>query len=139
MEHPGNTNSLSPDNCRAPFMISTARGESGTRCSRRVFVRAAGIVHVPLVKSTSDQRAPSTSPVRAAVKMRNSKASFAISPISLSRKVLHEGRYVGVRHGGMVRVTTILVRQDSREAVHRVVAGAMAGTLRPVEDEANAP
>ena len=56
------------------------RGDSGTRCSRPAFIRSAGTVQTS--PSISSQCAPSTSPVRAAVRMANSKASFTSSPAS---------------------------------------------------------
>jgi hypothetical protein len=75
-ERPGNKKSLPADSSLARLRISTARGGSGTRCSRLVFVRAAGMVHIAPPKSISSRRAPSTSPVRAAVRIRNSEREF---------------------------------------------------------------
>ena len=57
---PGNTNeppSPSPS-AFASLRISTARGASGTRCSRFAFILSAGIVHVLASRSTSAQVAP---------------------------------------------------------------------------------
>ena len=50
--------------------------ERGTRCSLRIFIRAAGIVQRAFSKSISSQVAPGTSPDRAAVSARNLNASF---------------------------------------------------------------
>ena len=50
-----------------------AGSDSGTLCSLAAFMRAAGTVQRACVLSISDQRAPITSPVRAAVRMANRK------------------------------------------------------------------
>ena len=75
----GNTNSDRGACALAPARISRARPDSGTRCSRRLFIRSAGIVHTPSSKSNSFQRAPRTSPDRQAVSTRNSNPSFTVS------------------------------------------------------------
>ena len=62
---------------RASRRTSSARADSGTRCSRLAFIRCAGIVHVAAAKSISSQLAYRTSPDRHAVSTRNSKASTA--------------------------------------------------------------
>jgi hypothetical protein len=59
-------------------------GDNGTRCSRPAFMRSAGIVQTFEIKSISDHLAPSASPERAAVRIRNSKASAAIASRSRS-------------------------------------------------------
>ena len=48
--------------------------DSGTRCGWPAFMRGAAIVHMPASRSTSRQRAPITSPDRAAVRIANSSA-----------------------------------------------------------------
>ena len=55
---------------------SSARGESGTRCSLPAFMRSAGIVHTAPSRSICSHRALRTSPERAAVSTRNSNASI---------------------------------------------------------------
>ena len=73
---PGNTKSF----CRIAFSRFTmvnAAVDSGTLCSRPAFMRLAGTVHILFSKLISSQRAPSTSPVRAAVKIANSSARAA--------------------------------------------------------------
>ena len=59
--------------------MASARADSGTRCSRCAFMRAAGTVQVLSSKSISFQRAPITSPVRAAVRIKNSSPRAAIA------------------------------------------------------------
>ena len=54
-----------------------ARGESGTRCSRPAFIRSAGTVHVAASMSISVHVANRTSPARAAVSTKYSKASLS--------------------------------------------------------------
>src|SRR5262245_5542818 len=66
-------------NRRSPFRgidlrISTAAVVKGTRWSRFIFMRTAGIVQVAHLRSISDHLAPIDSCVRAAVRMVNSKA-----------------------------------------------------------------
>lgn len=41
-----------------------------------LFIRSAGIIHIALSQSTSDQSAPLTSPDRAAIKVKNNSACF---------------------------------------------------------------
>jgi len=76
----GNTNSLS----RTFAMRSStamAAVDNGIRCSRPlfrlVFMRAAGTVHRRVRRSISSHRAPRASPVRAAVRIVNSRARAA--------------------------------------------------------------
>ena len=73
---PGNTKSevLASE---SPFTIASARLDSATRCSRRAFIRSAGIVQSPASRSNSDHCAAKTSFVRVAVKIANSSASAA--------------------------------------------------------------
>ena len=73
---PGNTSPDSSLNPAASASTSSARFESGTRCSRFAFMRSAGTVHVAPARSISSQVALRTSPERAAVSTRNSSASF---------------------------------------------------------------
>ncbi len=61
-----------------------AAAVSGTLCSRPAFMRPAGIVQRPASRSTSDQTAPRTSPLRAAISVRNSRARAAIPSRSRS-------------------------------------------------------
>ncbi len=60
--------------------LSTANAweESGTRCGRPAFMRSAGTVQIAVRRSISRHRAPSVSPVRAAVRIVNSNASAPI-------------------------------------------------------------
>ena len=59
--------------------IARAGADSGTRCSTPAFIRSAGMVQIPASRSISDQRAPSASPERAAVRIVNSSARAAIA------------------------------------------------------------
>ena len=68
-------------------MIATARSESGTRCSLLPFIRPAGTVHILAVKSISAHVAPTVSPVRAAVRIVNSRA-FAETPSRLRNSMM---------------------------------------------------
>lgn len=74
-ERPGNTKELPAASSRARVRIARLGSLKGTRCSRLAFIRVAGTVHNRLVTLISFQRAPSTSPTRAAVRVKNSKAS----------------------------------------------------------------
>ena len=74
---PGNTSCTGSDpKCLISSRIASARGESGTLCSRRAFIRSAGIIHTSL--AISAQQALRTSPERAAVKIANSSAPAAM-------------------------------------------------------------
>jgi hypothetical protein len=53
---------------------SIAATDNGTRCSRRCFVWADGLVQTPARRSNMSQRAPSTSPRRAPVSIRSRMA-----------------------------------------------------------------
>ena len=55
---------------------SSARPQSGTRCSRFAFIRAAEIVHTAPTVSISSHVANRTAPDRAAVSTTNSNASL---------------------------------------------------------------
>ena len=78
---PGNTRSLSRGSaCRS----ATAGGARGTRCSAAAFIRSAGTVHTACLRSISDQWAPITSPVLAAVRIINSKARAEVRSVDLS-------------------------------------------------------
>ena len=57
---------------------ASAAAVSGTRCSRLPFIRSAGTVHTFDLRFISSQRAPITSPVRAAVRIVNSSALAAM-------------------------------------------------------------
>ena len=72
----GNTSGLPSARDRAASRTSSARGLSGTRCSRFIFMRSAAMVHTRPVVSISSHVASRTSPDRAAVKTRNSNASL---------------------------------------------------------------
>ena len=54
----GNTEPRPFSSCRARSRISTARGDSGTRCSSFAFMRSAGAVQLAISASTSCHRAP---------------------------------------------------------------------------------
>ena len=74
---PGKTNSLRRE-APSSFSTATARDESGTRCSRSLFMRSAGTTHSRSPKSNSFHRAPRASPVLAAVRITNSSARGVI-------------------------------------------------------------
>ena len=59
---------------RASCNISKAALLRGTRCWRFAFIRDAGTVHTDWSKSISDHSAPRTSPLRAAVRIKNLSA-----------------------------------------------------------------
>ena len=63
---------------RISSRIAIACGDKGTRCPRPAFMRSAGTVQSRSAMLISSQRAPIASPVRAAVKMANSRARPAI-------------------------------------------------------------
>ena len=88
----GNVDGLHPLKDRA-----SARSLNGTRCSLPAFIRSAGTVQTLADRSISLQRAPMTSPVRAAVRMANSSARAA-KP-SCSRKSVKKCRYEQHRAG----------------------------------------
>ena len=81
---PGKRYGLPAESAFARFRIASARGASGTRWFAPAFMRAPGMVHV-LASSISAHVARSTSLVRVAVRIRNSKASLTDSPASASR------------------------------------------------------
>ena len=83
----GNTHSERRACALASARTSSARHDSGTRCSRRPFIRFAGIVHSPPSMSISSHRVPRTSPDRQAVSTRNSVPSFTESRASDCRTV----------------------------------------------------
>ena len=72
----GNTSGLPSASERAASRTSNARGLSGTRCSRFIFMHSAGTVHTRPAVSISSHVASRTSPDRAAVSTRNSNASL---------------------------------------------------------------
>ena len=59
------------DSCK----ISQARDDNGTRCSFPVFVRAAGMIQVRFLRSTSSHVIKRASPLRVAVKTKKLKAT----------------------------------------------------------------
>ena len=66
----------------SPLRVSKtwmAASDSGTRCGRSDFMRAAGICQMRVVRLISDQGARRTSSVRMAVRMANSKARAAVA------------------------------------------------------------
>ena len=73
---PGNTSPDPSFSSTAAASTSSARFDSGTRCSRFAFMRSASTVHVAPSRSISSQLALRTSPERDAVSIRNSSASF---------------------------------------------------------------
>ena len=54
--------------------------DNGWRCSRPLFIREPGIVHVRAARSISSHCAPRASLLRLAVRTRSSKHSFVASP-----------------------------------------------------------
>ena len=75
------TKMASPLRRRSAFRIATAASLSGTVCGWPVFILSPLTDHVFVCMSTSDQSAPVTSLVRAAVKMVNCNAKL----LTLSR------------------------------------------------------
>ena len=82
-------------------MISIQRGESGTRCSRAAFMRDAGMAQTFLSRSISSQLAPSTSLVRHAVRIANSKARAAIAGRRQRSSMKAGTRHTKARCGGL--------------------------------------
>jgi hypothetical protein len=80
-------------------MTARAAVESGTRCSRPAFIRAAGIVQVQPSLDISSHVAPITSLVRAAVSIKNSRASNRLNKIGASHV---QGHQVGFLYGNRV-------------------------------------
>src|SRR3546814_7664768 len=82
---PGKTYPSVPSFAIAP-MISIARDESGTRCSRPAFIRLGGMVQIFFSMSISSHVAPSNSPERRSEEhtselqslLRNSYAVFGL-------------------------------------------------------------
>ena len=66
-----------PSSLGSDCKISMHRSDNTTRCSRPFLTRPFGINHVFSVRLISDHRAPTVSPVRAAVRMVNSSANAA--------------------------------------------------------------
>lgn len=64
---------------------SSARVDSGTRCSRPDFILSAGMVQTPACRSTSLQVASRASPDRVAVKIVYSSSSFVAVPAADAR------------------------------------------------------
>ena len=79
--------------------ICRARADSGTRCSRPPFIRAAGIVQSFALRSISAHRAPNTSPDRLAFKMLNSNASGTASRFRRSATPMQARHHMGARQG----------------------------------------
>ena len=61
---PGNTSAPPPVTSRASFRIATACVDSGTACSRFIFMRLAGMRHTPASRSISAHAAWRSSPGR---------------------------------------------------------------------------
>ena len=116
--------------------VDSAGADSGTRCSFPAFMRSAGIVHTAPLRSISDQRAPITSPVRAAVRIANSSAR-ALTP-SLAQ-LGHEGRelaHTAGPDGCWTPAHLAAVRQELVEMpapARRVLAFPISPRLRPIE------
>ena len=92
---------------RRAFRVSPAHGsDSGTRCARPAFIRAAGIVQTFVAMSISDQRAPRTSPERVAVRMQNSKAIAACA--SRSRSLATKAGTSRIGHRRMMAARELL-------------------------------
>lgn len=108
--------------------ISQARDDNGTRCSLPVFVRAAGMIHVRFFRSTFSQVINRASPLRVAVKIKNSKHRMVDGCAWLARTVsmavrtsswgmAFEGVGFGERHRDRLHriVSTIPLRHGPRQ------------------------
>jgi hypothetical protein len=95
---PGNTQSpaLGFRNGATAFRTAEAASDSGTLCSARAFMRVAGTLQTAAFMSTSDHRAPMTSPVRAAVKIAKCEGrhSFLAPDLCHKRAISSHGREV---------------------------------------------
>ena len=97
----GKTRSESAESSIARLMIDTATSGSGTLCWRIAFVRSAGIVHTRVSRSVSDLRAPRTSPVRVAVRIRSRRAggkSHCQNPLRQGVQRTRAPRHMASRH-----------------------------------------
>ena len=88
------TASRPPGKMKSPWRTFTrslrmaiAASDSGTRCSLSAFMRSAGTVQSLLVKSISSHVAQNVSPLRAAVRMVNSKARARCRLSSVARSL----------------------------------------------------
>src|SRR5262245_42885754 len=80
-------NTCSPLRRGSACKIANARSPKGIRCSRLAFILVAGIVHVRLMKSNSDQVALRVSEVRVAQRIASSSARADAIAIA---QLLHE-------------------------------------------------
>ncbi len=94
----------SSSSSRARASTASAGSDIGTRCSAPAFMRLAGMRHSFALKSISLQVAPRASQLRAAVRIRNRKHSFAaidapVASIVSSAAVTVATRIRGGFHG----------------------------------------
>ncbi len=101
------------------------------------FIRDAGTVHSASASLISSHSAPSTSPVRAAVRIRNSKGKPGQLAGPRSTQARDEGGHFGVGQRRVMLVALGLLRQATLDAFDWIVASAMARRLRPVEHGAD--
>ena len=100
----GKTRPESSSSSRARASTASAGSDIGTRCSAPAFMRLAGMRHSFALKSISLQVAPRASQLRAAVRIRNRKHSFAaidapVASIVSSAAVTVATRIRGGFHG----------------------------------------
>ena len=128
----GNTSGLPPpSSVHAASRSSSARRLSGTRCSRFIFIRAAGMVYTWASMSISPTAPPEprrTSPDRAAVKTRNSNASFVPVHARDDRTRSIGPRDLAVRQRPHVLHQVALRTERRRDAVN---LGCRPGGLSP--------
>ena len=77
---PGNTSGWPLLSVRAAARIASARAHNGTRCSRWLFIRGAGMVHTCPSLSISSHRAPRASADRAAVPFVGTYRTLCLAP-----------------------------------------------------------
>ena len=131
----GKTSPSPRPSSRASASTSSALSESGTLCSRLDFMRAAGTVHVRASRSISSHRAPRTSPERAAVSTRNSKASRVPAPCPTRPHRRQRAIHPVMGQCPVVGFPGAILRQRRAQGVHRVVRAVSLGN-RPAHHRA---
>ena len=107
-----------PPSVRASSRTSIAWPLSGTRCSRRLFMRVAGTVQTPYVRSISSPRGQ---PHLAAVRTMNSNTSATTGSASDARTVSIAPCRLAMRQGLQVLRDGILGAKYRAEPVARIV------------------
>lgn len=97
--------------CSFSRLTSNSTGaDNATRCASFAFIRLAGTVQTPNFRSNSSNIAPRTPPLRAAVRLRKSRAAARGFALLECRDAC-----VAPRHRGLVLLLGILLRQGLGE------------------------